>query len=360
MTISSTYPHRPRSFSFFRLLSLYLLALSLFSGRVLAQSAPIPVQKFSDREDVRAFIDDVSARDGLAAGDLKKILDQVTLVPKVIDLIKPPTQPGVRSWQTYRARFIERTRIAGGIQFWTQHRAELEAAEARYGVPAEIIVAIIGVETIYGRNTGDYSTLSALATLAFEYPPRADLFRFQLEALILLAQEQGRSPLDYRGSYAGAIGLPQFLPSSMRNFAVDFDHDGRIDVRASPADAIGSVANFLAQHGWEKDGRIAVPAHIEGNADLAPLINAGFKPQFDFQYLTQNGIAAGQPDAPVAPVALIDLVTPNQPTEYWLGYQNFYVITRYNRSSFYAMAVADLAHVLRLEFDVPTARRDAP
>ena len=220
-------------------------------------------------------------------------------------------------------------------------------AEAIYGVPREIIVAIIGVETEYGRNTGRFRVLEALASLAFKYPPRAPFFRSELEHFLLLARENGMDAFEVRGSYAGAMGIPQFMPSSQRRYAVDFDGDGRIDLRASESDAIGSVASFLAHHGWQTGAPITAPAHIEG--DAARLLAAGIKPSRPLRELQAEGVVTGPETAGDAerPTALIDLVDPVQPTEYWVGYDNFYVITRYNRSTFYAMSVFQLAEALR-------------
>ncbi|MDP3037824.1 MAG: lytic murein transglycosylase, partial [Rhodocyclaceae bacterium] len=194
----------------------------------------------------------------------------------------------------------------------------------------------------------------ALATLAFDYPPRADLFRRELEALLLLARDEGRAPDSYMGSFAGAIGLPQFLPSSIRAYAVDFDGNGRIDLTASPADAIGSAANFLKEHGWESGGPIALKVGAGGTAAQS-IIDEGIKPARRPAEMAAFDIAVPA-DAPDAPAALIDLVTPAAPTEYWLGYQNFYVITRYNRSSFYAMTVMQFAQTLRERYLGYTAR----
>lgn len=299
----------------------------------------------AQREDVQAFIAAMQARHGLDAERLTALFEKTRPIPSVLKAIAPPADPGIRSWAAYRQRFIEPRRITAGLDFWRKRQATLARAEAHSGVPAEIIVAIIGIETFYGKHLGRYDSFAALATLAFDYPPRADLFRRELEALLLLAQDEGRTPDSYRGSYAGAIGLPQFLPSSIRAYAVDFDGNGRIDLTASPADAIGSAANFLKEHGWENGGPVAIKVGADETASL-PLLAEGIKPlrhptgMIDFSV----SLADATPDAPAA---LIDLVTPNAPTEYWLGYQNFYVITRYNRSSFYAMTVYQLAQTLK-------------
>jgi membrane-bound lytic murein transglycosylase B len=211
-------------------------------------------------------------------------------------------------------------------------------------VPEEIIVAIIGVETEYGGNTGGFRVLEALATLAFNYPRRAEFFRTELEQFLLLTRENGLEPLSVKGSFAGAIGIPQFMPGSQRRYAVDFDGDQRVDLSGSVDDAIGSVARFLEQHGWQAGQPIATRARTSGEPQRS-LIEAGIRPSLKVADLTEQGILTSAD--PEHSVALIDLVSPGRETEYWLGYENFYVITRYNRSSFYAMSVFQLAEEIR-------------
>lgn len=303
---------------------------------------------YAERDEARAFVEEVAARHGFDPAVLSAALARAQHEPAVIRLITPPTQKGVRSWQNYRARFLDRVRIEGGITFWDEHARDLERAAAQYGVPAEIIVAIIGVETLYGRHTGNFETLSALATLAFDYPPRADLFRRELEALFLLSREQGRDPASYSGSFAGALGYPQFLPSSVRAYAVDFDGDGRIDFDAGPVDAIGSVARYLHVHGWQAGAPVAERARLDDGTDPVPLVAAGIEPALEPATLAAAGVSTLQGTPAATTATLVDLETPGADTEYWLGYRNFYVITRYNRSSFYAMSVFELAEALRL------------
>jgi membrane-bound lytic murein transglycosylase B len=302
-------------------------------------------QGYAGREDVQAFVAEMQARHGLDADVLAALFARTEPLPAVLKAIAPPTDPRVKSWKNYRARFIDKRRIVAGLDFWQRHAGTLAKAQALTGVPAEVIVAIVGIETFYGRHLGRFETFAALATLAFDYPPRADLFRRELEALLLLARDEGRAPDVYRGSYAGAIGLPQFLPSSIRAYAIDFDRSGAVDLVGSAEDAIGSVANFLKEHGWEEGGPVAVPVKVGPGNTAATLIDEGILPVRRPAELADFGIAV-PPRAPDAPVALIDLVTPDAATEYWLGYKNFYVITRYNRSSFYAMAVFHFAREL--------------
>jgi len=329
--------------------------LSIFSALsalcVISQPALADVQvtPYAEREDVRQFARDLATREGLDEAKILDTLSQARYLPSVIKAILPPATLTARSWVRYRARFLDRARIASGLAFWQTYSEELARAEKQYGVPAEIIVAIIGIETIYGRNTGNYQTLSALATLAFDYPPRAELFRRELAELFVLAREQRRDPRSFKGSYAGAIGLPQFMPSSLRRFAVDFDGDGHIDLETNPVDAIGSVANFLNKHGWQAGGIVAIPARVTDAQGAAAAIEGGIQPRFLPAELARLGIRADTPQAVEAPSALIDLPAAEAPTEYWLGYGNFYVITRYNRSSFYAMSVLLLARAVRAE-----------
>ena len=359
------------------LLAAAIAVLLMSSAKATAQSAPqaavqsapvlalqqgsaLSASYFLQRLEVRNFIAEINTRLGIPVSELELALGTVEPVPQVIDLIKPPTNPGIRSWQRYRSRFLDQARIAGGQRFMADNLTTLKAAEAEFGVPREIIVSIIGVETVYGRNTGSFNTVAALATLAFDYPPRADLFRRELESLFLLAHERGVNALDFKGSYAGALGLPQFLPSSVRAFAVDYDHDGVIDLRNSPADAIGSVASYLQQNGWQRGGRIALRANLKPDADVSALLAAGLLPSFSPAALSQSGVSAEVGNhGTEETAALIDLVTPGKPTEYWLGLQNFYVITRYNRSSFYAMAVNDLAEAFSAPAAMP-ARNPKP
>ncbi len=331
------------------------LATALFScfatfatlpGHAANSSGPA----FSESPEVQEFIQDMYALHGFDMAQLTRQFASIHSNATVLRAIRPAAVPELqRSWQRYRARFLNERRLIHGLRFWQENRVELIRAEALYGVPQEIIVAIIGVETEYGRNTGKFSVLEALATLAFDYPPRAPFFRKELEHFLLLARENGNSPLDYKGSYAGAIGIPQFMPSSQRNYAVDFDGDERIDLRGSVADAIGSVARFLHLHGWQPRQPVAIPASLEMGSDPAGLLAAGIKPQRPLRELQAQGVIALANAASLidTPAALIDLPSPEVPTEYWIGFDNFYVITRYNRSSFYAMSVFMLGESLR-------------
>jgi len=322
--------------------------LLLAACACLTHAAPV-ANSFASDPAVIEFSRDLEQRHGFKADELLVQFAQIRPNDKVLQLIRPPVSPVQRSWERYRSRFLNERRIERGVRFWQQNRISLIKASAIFGVPPEIIVAIIGVETEYGGNTGNFRVLEALATLAFRYPRRAEFFLTELEQFLLLARENGMDPVNMRGSFAGAIGIPQFMPGSQRRYAVDFDGDQKIDLSGSVDDAIGSVANFLEQHGWQAGQPIAVAARTAGEPERS-LIEAGIQPSLLVADLAQQGITA---DAdPQGKVTLVDLVSPGRATEYWLGFNNFYVITRYNRSSFYAMSVFQLAEEIRSRMPV--------
>jgi len=328
-------------------LKLMLAPLLLAAMTVLADAAANSTPSaptFADDPAAIEFARDLEQRQGFKAEELISLFAQIHPNATVLKLIQPPASPLQRSWERYRPRFLNERRIEGGVRFWQENEGQLVKATANYGVPPEIIVAIIGVETEYGRNMGGFRVFEALSTLAFNYPPRAEFFRTELEQFLLLARENGLDPLAVKGSFAGAIGIPQFMPGSQRRYAVDFDGDQRIDLGNSVDDAIGSVARFLEQHGWQAGQPIAVSAITSGTPD-AELIQAGLRPSLKVADLADKGIRASID--PQTTAALIDLVSPGRETEYWLGFENFYVITRYNRSSFYAMSVFQLAEEIR-------------
>jgi membrane-bound lytic murein transglycosylase B len=239
-------------------------------------------------------------------------------------------------------------RLAGGIEFWNKHRAALERAEREFGVAPEYVVAIIGIETLYGRNTGRYRIIDALSTLAFDYPPRAEFFRQELESYLLLSRDEGINVFAMRGSYAGAFGIPQFMPGSARRYAVDFDGSGAIDLHRSPVDAVGSVANFLSRHGWQPGREVMFEAQVNGEGYRA-FADGGLQPKYSVGELVSAGVEpVGLPEhLEGEPAALIELASAGFPSDFRLGLHNFYVLTRYNRSAFYASAVAELAKALR-------------
>ena len=289
---------------------------------------------------------------------VQKHLGQARRLPSVEKLVLPPSSPAAKNWAAYRARFIEPQRIQAGLRFWQTHRAALERAEREFGVPASVVVAIIGVETFYGQYTGNFRVIDALATLAFHFPsahPRAAareaFFKGELEQFLALAWRNGADPMSIRGSYAGAMGLPQFMPSSWARFAVDFDGDGRIDLFGSPQDAIGSVANYFKAFDW----RPGMPTHYPvtltpGQTDMDSLMAPDILPTFSVANFVSKGASlSGAGLHHTGPLALIELRNGTEAPSYVAGTENFYAITRYNWSSYYAMAVIDLAEAVARE-----------
>lgn len=314
-----------------------------------AQKSQKPENLLGQRPEVSEFIAQMVREHQFNPAQLKSWFTQLSSNSTVIRYILPPSSPTQRAWERYRPRFVNPQRIQAGVKFWETHANTLARAEETYGVPAEIIVGIIGVETIYGKHMGNFQILQALATLAFDYPPRADFFRSELEQFLLLSRENGLNPTEIRGSFAGALGIPQFMPGSQRRFAVDFDQDGKIDLIHSVDDAIGSVARFLSMHGWIKQAPVAIPVTAYSHLQPAWLEN-GILPRLRVTELTAAGVETASPVASFEQCALIDLVTPDQATEYWLGFENFYVLTRYNRSSFYAMSVFQLGQAIHQQY----------
>src|SRR5690606_14913137 len=251
----------------------------------------------------------------------------------------------VKPWKEYRPIFITDSRIAQGVDFWRQNEEALARAEQVYGVPAEVIVAIIGVETFYGRNTGNYRVIDALSTLGFDYPPRQPFFRQQLKEFLLLAREEQVDPLTLKGSYAGAMGLPQFMPSSFRAYAVYFDDDGRIDILNNPVDAIGSAASYFKQHGWANGEPVVARAKVRGE-HFSEGLTEGIEPVKTVGELRSLGWSTQDALRDDQKVTAFRLEA-DDGEQYWLGLPNFYAITRYNRSVMYAMAVHQLSEALR-------------
>lgn len=310
---------------------------------------------FSQREEVAQFVSAMAARHGYDAGALQALFRDARSSSKIINAISRPAE--ALPWHRYRGIFLKPDRIRQGLQFWRENQAQLDRVAARYGVPAEMVTAIIGVETKYGRNTGGFRVLDALATLAFDYPKRARFFAKELEHYLLLTREQSLDPRLPTGSYAGAMGIPQFIPSSYRAYAVDFDGDGLADIWENPADAIGSVGNYFKEHGWRQGGAVAVPAAVAGG-DGSAALTAGLKPTLTMADLTALGIApeAGSAaPAASAKVKLLQLENKNG-HEYWLAFHNFYVITRYNHSTLYAMAVHQLAGAIKALHEAELAK----
>jgi membrane-bound lytic murein transglycosylase B len=304
---------------------------------------------YAERPEVQAFVHDLVKRHGFIEAELKRVFRKAQRAQPVLEAISRPAER-VRTWDEYRAALLTDRRLNEGLEFWRKYRNTLERAEKKYGVPPEYVVAIIGVETFYGRNTGNWRVVDALTTLAFDYPPRANFFRNELEQYLLFTRTAGVDVFSVKGSYAGAIGLPQFMPSSTRAYAVDFDGNGRIDLQKSRVDSIGSVANFLKLHGWQRDADVLLDARVAGEA-WRPFAD-GLEPKHSLLALREAGVEFDSPQPAGAKVVLIELASAERPSDFRVGLRNFYVITRYNRSAFYAAAVADLARALRKNYDL--------
>jgi membrane-bound lytic murein transglycosylase B len=309
--------------------------------QVWAQTAP--VGDYEGSPQVARFVGEMTRDYGFAGEQLMGVFREVERKQAILDAISRPAER-VKPWREYRPMFLTDARIARGVDFWRQNQAALARAEREYGVPAQVIVAIIGVETFFGRNTGNYRVIDALSTLGFDYPPRAEFFRKELREFLLMARAEQLDPLLLKGSYAGAMGLPQFMPSSFRAYAVDFDGDGHINLWTDPADAIGSVANYFKQHGWVAGQGVVSLASVRGervDEGLSPGIEP-VKTVGELRALGWSGHDALRDDLPVTAFRLDGANGP----EYWMGLKNFYAITRYNRSVMYAMAVHQLSEAL--------------
>jgi membrane-bound lytic murein transglycosylase B len=298
-------------------------------------------------DDLRAFAERMSDRHGMDADQVMGWLQASKYQQKIIDAITSPAES--LPWHRYRGIFVKPGRIKGGARFWRKHAELLERAEARYGIPPEVIVAIIAVETRFGRYSGGHRVIDALRTLAFSYPKRAGFFRSELEAYLLLAEEQGFDPLEPKGSYAGAMGMPQFIASSYRAYAVDFNGNGTTDLWDETADAVGSVANYLAEHGWREGEPVVARATVTGDG-WKDYDTSGLKPDTTVGKLRAAGVKleADYPDDSAARLLALD---GDDGTEFWVARRNFYVITRYNHSALYSLAVHQLGEAIRERFE---------
>ena len=318
------------------------------------KNAAVPAG-YADRADVRRFVDELVRDQGFDRRAVLGWMRAARYQAKIVEamerpLVEPP------KWFEYAPRFLSQERIDGGVAFWRANADALERARAQFGVPPEIVVAIIGVETHYGRNVGTYRVIDALSTLAFDYPRRASFFRGELREFLLFARDQNISPVAPKGSFAGAMGVPQFMPGSVRRYAIDYDDDGHVDLWNSGADVIGSVANYLARHDWLRGQPVMLPAGIDDpqrDAILARL-DGGISERRPVEAWMFDGVRAiGAPDDLASePVGLLLLEeSADGDASYWIACPNFYVITRYNKSRLYAAAVASLAIELRKAYD---------
>ncbi len=357
--------------------ALTLLALSLSLNATAGVIGPKPRAQprpaeparegsvYGERADLMRFAAELAQAQGLDRERVLASLSQARMLPAVKRLIMPPATGTLKNWAAYRDRFVEPRRIGEGVQWWRAQEDWLRQAEQKFGVPAEIVVAIVGVETFYGRVTGGFRVIDALATLSFDFPSgrsdRSAYFREELANFFVLCDRENIDPLAVKGSFAGAMGLPQFMPGSELKYAVDFDADGRVDLDRSAADVIGSVANFLVSHGWQRD----MPTHFSvtppgPGESLSTLLAPDILPSFPATDFERLGARLDDPGrAHEGPLALVELHNGGAAPSYVAGTQNFYTITRYNWSSYYALAVIELARTMRAVHDAgrpsPTA-----
>ena len=317
----------------------------------LASALEIPGGDYQGRDDVGAFVQRMARESDYTEKELVDLFAQVKKQEHLFEQLDKPAEKELE-WYQYRGIFIKDKRIDRGVQFWQQHSELLSNVSEKTGVPPEIIVAIIGVETFYGIYKGRDPVFDSLVTLAFDYPRRASFFMGELEQFLLLAKEQGFDARALRGSYAGAMGMPQFISSSYRNYAVDYDEDGQTNLFDSIPDIAGSVANYFVRHGWQRDGRVARPLVAVENHSIDAL-EPGLKPSYKWADLKRNGLMSKFSISEDTPVALVRLQQRDHP-EYWAGFQNFYVITRYNHSELYAMAVYQLAKLISHQYKKTT------
>jgi len=324
---------------------LLMIAVSLLLP--FANSADAADDHITQRADVKQFINKMVEDHQFERTKLTQLLSEVELQEGVIRAITRPYES--KPWYRYRPIFVTKKRIKRGLEFWQEHRETLARAEEKYGVPPEIITAIIGVESYYGRHKGRYRVLDSLVTLGFDYPKRGKFFRKELEHYLLMTRDEGIDPRSVKGSYAGAMGKPQFISSSYREYAIDFSNDGKRDLWNNTADAIGSVANYFRRHGWQHGAPIASEADVTGD-DYQKAIRKNLRPKLTLAQLRAHGITPREQQPDTLKATLIELENRSN-KEYWLGYRNFYVISRYNHSALYSMAVYQLASELRQQHD---------
>lgn len=340
-----------------RLFLLPLLAITL-----LAQAdSHHTYTSYAERSEAQIFAADMAQKHGGTTDEWLSLLSKAHFQPKIVTLVMPSETTGKKNWLAYAQRFINPHRIHAGVAFWSQHASTLERAEQLYGIPAEIIVSIIGIETLYGKKMGEFNVLNSLATLAFDYPNtpnrniRTALFKQELEYFLIWSKNNNIPVNKIKGSYTGAIGIPQFLPSSINKYAVNFDNGEKIDLRNSPVDAIGSIANFLKLNGWESN-RPVIWKIADTTTSLAAAKNFADglpKPRFPLQQLRDAELVVNETidlkKEKNTMLLVADFPIPDQTTQYLLGLQNFYALTRYNQSFFYARAVYELAQAIRAE-----------
>jgi len=329
--------HRKFNTSHFILLTLFVFV----SLTACAAKPTVDANIYTD------FIDEMVSKHQFDRDELTALLSEAALKPRILEAMSSPAEKRLE-WHSYRKIFLKSNRINGGIKFWLENEELLNDASKKYGVPPAIIVAIIGVETRYGGNTGSYRVLDSLTTLGFHFPKRAKFFKSELEHFLLLCREEGFDPREPKGSYAGAMGKSQFISSSYRAYAVDGNNDGKRDLWHSQSDIINSVANYFSKHGWKQSPLIAEKTSVQGDKYTA-LLNSSLKPKHTLQDLKDNGVKT--PDnIPLNTVVKLLELNQKDHSDYWIAYKNFYVITRYNHSHLYAMAVYQLGQEIRKGF----------
>ena len=319
----------------------FIFAFSSFSATVSAAD-------FSDIKAVKTFIKEMTKKHKFNKQHLEKLFSRAKMYDSILEAIARPAES--KPWYQYRPIFVTKRRAQGGVDFWKKNAEALARAEKTYGVPAEIIVAIIGVETRYGKHAGAYPVFDSLATLAFGYPPRATFFKSELEHFLLMTREEGFDAQTLLGSYAGAMGMPQFISSSFRRYAVDFDGDGKRDLWNNTTDAIGSVGNYFRKHHWKKGQPIVHKVSVDTQRkEYNNLLTKSLKPSHTQLELLLGGVTLPSGVDKKHKGKLIKLKHPNK-AEHWVAWNNFYVITRYNHSALYSMAVFQLSQQIKKDY----------
>jgi membrane-bound lytic murein transglycosylase B len=325
-----------------------ILSSVLAAACLVAMQPAVADSGYLSRPDVRSFMNTMRQEHGIDGAYLERILGEARQLPAVLRLVNPEPSSApspARSYVRYRAKFLTPDLIAVGARFWSEHAEALHRAEAEFGVPPEVIVGILGVETAFGSNTGSFRAIDALTTIAFDGARRQEYFRDELKELLLLARDSKQDPLAIKGSYAGALGLPQFMPSSYRRYAVDYDGDGAIDLLSSAADAIGSIASYMKAFGWTTGETPQAPVRLMPGSE-SDLVS-GLERVHDVSDVQSRGVVFSGRDPPAGLCSIFELPTPGERSKFVAGFRNFEVVTRYNRSTFYASAVLELGAAIQ-------------
>lgn len=309
------------------------------------------------RPEVKEYIAATAKEYNFDEAELTNLFTRIQPKPHTLAFFERPSTG--KPWHEFRPTFVNKHRIDTGVAFWRKHEKALGEISRAYQVDPAVIVAILNVETFYGKNTGSFRVLDVLATTAFDFPRRAEFFRKELTEFLLLARGEKQDPLSFKGSYAGAMGWPQFMPSSFRAYAVDWDNDGKHDIWNTPVDAMASVASYLALHGWVVDGPTTAPVNVNGD-NIKELLADKFNLHFTAAELMQKGVTPTDVIDSKQPAVLYSLETAPNETKYFLGFKNFYVITRYNKSTLYATAVLELAEAMRTGLNEPAEKVAKP